>query len=85
MHAAGKVFRRFKFALHKRLVDDHLGGDVRQFTFLPRFHLLSNRLKVSLHPVDTNRDAVDERERLRVFCEHRGEHAWDNVSEFRMP
>jgi len=25
--------------------------------------------------------AQDERERLRMFCEDRGEHAWDNASE----
>jgi hypothetical protein len=29
-------------------------------------------LKVSLHSVDANRDAVDERKRLRVFREHWG-------------
>ena len=39
------------------------------------FHLLSHRLKVSLHPINTNRKGVDERERLRVFREHRREHA----------
>jgi hypothetical protein len=42
------------FALDERFVDDHLCGDVRQFTSLPRFHLLSHRLKVSLHTVNTN-------------------------------
>src|SRR5216683_3329779 len=67
--------------LHKRLVDDHLGGDVGEFAFLPGFHLLSHRLKASLHSVDTNRNAVNERERLRVFREHRGKHAWNNASE----
>ena len=40
--------------LNGRLVDDHFGGDVRQFTSLPRFHLLSHRLKAPLHSVDTN-------------------------------
>jgi hypothetical protein len=39
------------------------------------------RLKVALHPVDTDRDAVDERERLRVFRHQRSEHARDNVSK----
>jgi hypothetical protein len=53
MHAAGKVLGSFESALNKRLVDDYLGSDVRQFTSLPRFHLLSHRLKVSLHPVNT--------------------------------
>src|SRR5258708_18167408 len=69
MHGPGKVFRSFKLALHKRLVDDHLGGDIRQFTSLPKLHLLSHRLKVALHSVNTNRDAVDEREQLRMFRE----------------
>ena len=30
-----KVLRRFQFALHKSFVDDHLGGDIRQFPALP--------------------------------------------------
>src|SRR5713226_6514786 len=81
MHAAGEVLGSFEFTLHECLVDDHLGGDVRQFTSLPRFHLLSHRLKVSLHSVNTNRKGVDERERLRVFREHRSEHTRDNVTE----
>src|SRR5260370_26208738 len=37
-------------------------------------------LEVALHPVNANRNAVHERERLRVFREHGGEHAWDNAS-----
>ncbi len=37
---------------------------------LPSFNLLSHRLKVSLYPVDADRDAADQRERLRVSCEH---------------
>src|SRR5712692_2627493 len=81
MYAAGKVLWSLQSALDKCLVDDHLGGDVRQFTSLPGFHLLSHRLKVSLHSININRNAVDERERLRVFREHRREHAWDNASE----
>src|SRR5258708_5618484 len=75
VHGSGEVLGGFEFTLHKRLVDDHLGGDVGEFAPLPGFHLLSHRLKASLHAVDTNRDAVNERERLRVFREHRGKHA----------
>jgi hypothetical protein len=75
MHAAGKVFRSFQSALDEGLVDDHLRGDVRQLTFLPRFHLLPHRLEVPLHSVNANRDAVDQREGLRVFREHGREHA----------
>ena len=45
-----------------------------------RLSLLSHRLEVPLHPVDANRDAVDERERLGVFRQHRSEHTWNNAS-----
>src|SRR5260370_8841300 len=54
LSGARKVFRRFQFALHKSLVDDNLRGDVRQFPSLPSLHLLSHRLKVSLHPTYTH-------------------------------
>jgi hypothetical protein len=63
MHGAGELLGSFQFALHKRLVDDHLGRDVRQLTSLPGFDLPAHRLKVP----------------LRVFGEHRREHARDNV------
>jgi hypothetical protein len=46
MHAAG-VLGSVESALNECLVHDDFGGDVRQFTSLPRFHLLSHRLKVS--------------------------------------
>jgi hypothetical protein len=35
MRGASKVFGVFETALHKRFIDDHLGSDIRQFTFLP--------------------------------------------------
>ena len=38
--------------------------------------------KFPLDSIKCNRDAVDERERFRVFREHRSEHAGDNVSRF---
>ncbi len=47
--------------------------------------MLSHRLEVSLHSVNTNRDAVDERERLRVLGEYGSEYACDDVSELWMP
>ena len=81
MHRAGKVLWSFQSALDKRLVDDHLGSDVRQLAPLPRFDLPSHRLEVSLHSVDPDRDAIDERERLRVLCEHRRKHSRDNFCE----
>ena len=58
-----------------------LGVTSEEFTPLPGLNLLSHRLEVALHPIDTDRNAVDERERLRVLCEHWGEGTSDNVSE----
>ena len=69
--SAGKIFRNFQFAFDECLVDDYLRRDIRQFTSLSRFHLLSHRLEVALHAVEADRDAIDERYRLRVFREHR--------------
>jgi len=59
-----KMFRSFQLALDERLVDDHLGCYVCQFTSLPCFDLLSHRLEVALHAIDTPRNAIDQRERL---------------------
>jgi hypothetical protein len=75
VHGAGEVLGSFEFTLHKRLVDDHLGGDVGEFAPLPGLHLLSHRLEASLHSVDTNGNAINERKRLRVFREHRSKFA----------
>ena len=85
MHCAGKMFRCLQSALNKRFVDDNFGSDACQFTSRPSFHLLSHRLKVSLHSINANRDAVDERKGLRVFREDRGKSAWDDVSESPRP
>jgi len=60
MHAVGQVLWGFQPALDERLVDDHLRSDVRQFTSLPGFHLLSHGLKVPLHAIHANRDAVND-------------------------
>src|SRR5271155_1526544 len=57
MHSASEVFGSFQFAFHESLVDDHLRGDIRQFTSLPGFHLLSHRLEVPLHSIHANRNA----------------------------
>ena len=37
--------------------------------------------KVALHSIDSNRDTVDKRERLRVFGQNWRKHAGDNVSK----
>jgi hypothetical protein len=74
MRGSGEMFRSFESALDECLVDDHLGREVSQFTLLPRLHLLAHWLNVSLHSINTARDAVDERERLRAFREHGSKH-----------
>ncbi len=79
MHGACKALRRFEFAFDERLVDHHLGGDVSQLVLLPKLHLLLHGFEVPLHPGDTHRNAVDQRERLRVFSEHRRKHTWDDI------
>ena|ERR1700739_3127902 len=65
------AWRSFEFALHERLVDDDLGGDIGEFTSLPRFDLLAHWLKVPLHLINIDRNTIDEPERLRVFRQHR--------------
>ncbi len=81
MNRTREVFGRLQLRFDERFVDDYLGGEVRQFTPLPGLHLLSHRLEIPLHSVNAERETVDERERLRVLGEHRGEHARDNVAE----
>jgi hypothetical protein len=39
--------------------NNHLCGDIGEFTPLPGFHLPLHRLEAPLHPVDPNGDAVD--------------------------
>lgn len=51
--------------------------------FCQAFTCLRIGREIPLHSVDANRDAIDQRKRLRLFCEYRGEHARDNVSHSR--
>src|SRR5216684_1070313 len=85
MHRTSHVFRSFQFAFDERLVDNHLGRHVGEFTPFPGLHLLSHGLEVALHPVYADRDAINERERLRVLREHWSKHAWDNASKLTGP
>jgi len=75
MHSAHEVLGRLQFALDECPVDNHLGGDIREFASLPGFVLLSHGFEDALHSVDSDRDAIDQRERLRMFREHRSKHA----------
>ena len=47
------------------------GGNIGEFTPLPRLHLFVHGLEIPLHAVDTERNAIDQRERLRVLGQHR--------------
>jgi len=56
LRTSNKIYdwTRANAALDECLVDDHLGGDVRQFASLLRFDLLPHRLEVALHSVNAN-------------------------------
>jgi hypothetical protein len=70
-----------QFALNEGLIDDHLCGDVGQFRLPPDFDLLAHRLEIPLHPVHADRNRVDQREGLRMFCEHRRKVAMNNMAK----
>jgi hypothetical protein len=54
------------------LIGGKLGRDIGEFSSaMPP--PLSHRLKVTLHLIDTHRDAVDQRKCFQVFREHRRE------------
>ena len=84
MHRAGKALRSFESAFDERLVDDYFRCDIRQLTSLPRVHLLAHGLEVALHSIHPDRNAIDQRERLRVFRDHRRKHARDNVAKLKL-
>jgi hypothetical protein len=100
-HTAPNTQRNYKFVLKQlrgfsdakgyAAIDQWTPIDVREFRaswgVLPSTAAknMSVRLKVPLHPVHTNRDAIDERKRLRVLRQHGREHARDNVSRFGFP
>jgi hypothetical protein len=75
VNRASEVFGSFQFALDERLINNYFRGDIGEFASLPCLDLLSHRLEVALHPINSDRYAIDQRERLRVFGEYRSEHA----------
>jgi len=64
-----------RYPLHECLVDHHFRSDIREFASLPGLYLLAHRLEVPLHAIHAYRNAINERERLRVFGKHRSKHA----------
>src|SRR5260370_7575427 len=67
---SSQMFRSLQLALHERFVDNDLGGDIDEFAQLPRLHLLSHRLKVPLHAIDTPRNPTYQKEPLQLFRAH---------------
>jgi hypothetical protein len=72
----------FRLAFDEGFLDEYLGGDIGEFAPLPRLHLFAHGLEVALHSVDTERNAINQRERLRMLRRHRRTRAEDNVSRF---
>ena len=71
MNRTGQMLRSLQLAFHERLVDDHLRCDVGKLTPLPGPDLFSHGFEVALNPVHSDRNAVDQRKRLRLVGEHR--------------
>jgi hypothetical protein len=77
------MFGSLQFALDESLVDYDFRRDIGEFASLPCLDLLSHRLKVALHSIDANRDAVDERKRLRVFRQYGRKHCCNAKGNFQ--
>jgi hypothetical protein len=61
MHRPRKVLWSFEFAFDERLINNYFRGDIVEFTLLPRLDLLSHGFEVPLHPIYSDRNAVDQR------------------------
>jgi hypothetical protein len=63
---SGRDVSAFQFAFDECLVDDHFYRDIGQLTFAATFPLAyAYRLEVALHSIHSDRNAIDQRERLR--------------------
>jgi len=82
MHAPRKMLRRLQLAFHERLVMTTLAVTSVNSNFCQNSTCLRIGSRFRCIPIHTDRDAVDERERLRVFGKHWSEHAWDNIAKF---
>jgi len=76
------MFRSFQFAFDESFVDDDPGSHVCEFEFLPGFDLLPQGLEIPLHAIDTIRNAIDQREGLRVFGKDGSKCTGNNASKF---
>jgi len=69
MHSSRQMLGKACFFLDERLVDEELGRGRGQLYRLPFLYLLLQRSEVSLHPVDTDGQAVFQREMLGMLCQ----------------
>jgi hypothetical protein len=73
MNLGEEALGSIQLAINEPRVEDQLLLGICDLRLAPRLDLALHRLEVSLHSVNANRHAIDERERLRVFREHRSE------------
>ena len=71
---------RFQLAGDEGRVEDQLRRVIGDLGLPPDLHLALQRLEVPLNPVHSNRERINQVETLGVLCQHRSEHAWNNVS-----
>src|SRR5271157_5177525 len=70
VYPPSQMLRKPRLVLDERLVDQQLCRSRRQLQRLPFFDLLLQRPEVPLHPIDTDGQAVFEREVLRMLSEN---------------
>ena len=56
--------RRFQFTLHKGCVENHLGPVIRDLSLPPAFDLALHRLEITLNPIYTHGQGVNQVEAL---------------------
>ena len=80
-----KALGCFEFTVDERRIEDQLGSIIGDLRLAPGVNLPLHRLKVTLNAVHSDRQCIDQVKALGVLGQHRGEHAWDNVSKFGVP
>ena len=82
MHSSRQVLGKPRLLLDERLIDQQLGSSRGQLHGTPLVHLLLQRTKVPLHPVNPDGQAVFQREVLGMLREHMSVRAWDTKDNF---
>ena len=72
MHSPRQVFGKPSLLLDERLVDQQFGGSCGQVHSPPLLDLVLQRPEVTLHPIQTNGQAVLQREVLGMLGQNRG-------------